>query len=286
MLNIDSLCPETPEAVREMITTMRRTHVSRFSVDAVCETDRPNVVRFVDSRFPTIRNRVDSCLAILDCSDYDGDGRRVYKITSRLIENEKYAVHNQYYRTKTTTDLKKVVKMLREYAKPYSAAEIAQRYNNDEPSASYEAWVHSPRDQFNNLVHRLHSTDIAEEIVYLRSVGVQFRSEKFTQIASTGIELYEESNRRRATKVAIMMVYMQPDNSVVVATSHEMNERVMSPGSWTYSSLEEAPSCVQQQVAMLRMCDSGSYIPEVGRKVKDTVFWIQVNPEDFKVQNS
>jgi hypothetical protein len=286
VLNIDALCDATPVEVREMITTLRRSHVSRFPVDVVCEPDRPHVVRFVDSRFPTTRNKVDSCLAILDCSDYDGDGRRVYKVTSRMIVNEKYASHNPQFRVKATTDTKKVIKMLRDYAKPYSAVEVARKFRDGEPSTDYELWMQAPRDQFNNLVHKMHSTDIAEEIIYLRSVGVQFRSEKFNNVASSGIELYEESKRRREAQAVIMLVYTQPDNSVIVTTSSEVDESKMPAGSWTYTSLEEAPPCVQQQVAMLRMCESQVYIPEVGRKVKDTAFWVQVNPEDFKAQNS
>ncbi len=286
MLNI-KLSLMTPADVVEAITSMRRSHVSRFPVDVVSTDERPRTIRFIDTRFPTDRTHVDACLAILKFTDTDTSNRLIYEVTSRLIQNEKFAVRNPSYHMKQTTDLKKVVKMLREYAKPYSALEITKKFDSMEPSADYEMWVQSPRDQFNTLVHGLRSTDIAEEIIYLRSVGVQFRSEKFNKVASSGIELYEESKRRRDTKVAIMLVFIQPDNSVIVTTSSESDEANMPAGSWTYESMEAAPTCVQQQVAMLRMCDSMSYVPEVGRNAQEgNVFWIQVNPEDFKAQNS
>jgi hypothetical protein len=281
MLNIN-LCDAVPPEVREMITTLRRTHVSRFPVDVVCESDRPNVVRFVDSRFPTIRNRVDSCLAVLDYAEYDGDGRRIYKVASRLIQNEKYSSQNHRYHIKETTDIKKVLKLLRDYAKPYSSIEISYKDTGDDLHTDEMLWRDKPLREM-NIVFSMSTTELAEEIMYLHSVGVQFRSDKFRRAVTNGIEICKDVKHRKDVRQDSLHVYIQPDGSVTATSS---DPKHMEAGAWTYASMEQAPQCVQQQIAMLRMCDERLYVPEVGRKVKDNRFWIHVNPDDFRAQNS
>ena len=281
MLNIH-LSDDVPAEVREVITSMRRGHVSRFPVNVESEPGR-RLVRFVDSRFPTIRYHVDTCLALLGYSDRDKDGRTIYEITSRMIQNEKFTPQNYKYRKKETTDIKKVIKLLRDYAKPYTALEISHRDGGQDLDTDEGMWRDSPQQKFNDIVRAMKTTEIAEEIMYLQSIGVQFRSEKFRVVATDGAELYKEMKRRASQRRESLHVYIQPDESVVVTAE---DPKHIDRGAWTYQSLDEAPQCVQQQIAMLRMCEKHTYVPEVGRKVKDNRFWIHVNPDDFKVTNS
>lgn len=282
MLNVN-LSADTPTEVRDAIVELRRKHVSRFPIDVVSEDGRASVVRFVDTRFPTTQTNAHKCLAILDCSEWDEKMRRIYKLRSRLIQNQKYASHNANYHVKETTDPAKLVKLLRDYAKPFTAQEIMWKDVDSSPEASDEIWRSEPRSKFTSIVGKISADDVAEELMYLNSIGVQFRSEKFRRVIMDGIELYSEAKRRKAIVSVPMYVYIQPDDSVMAASG---NSDYMEAGAWTYQTLEEAPQCVQQQVAMLRMCTQGEHIPEVGRKVSDNRFWIHVNPDDFKATNS
>lgn len=281
MLNIN-LPDDVPAEVREVITTMRRTHVSRFPVNVDSEPGR-RMVRFVDSRFPTQRYRTDCCLALLAFDECDDKDRRIYRVMSRMIQNEKFTCSNPKYHYKETTDIKKLVKLLRDYAKPYTSLEISHMDGTHDLSADEAIWRDRPHQQFNDIVRAMKTTEIAEEIMYLQSVGVQFRSEKFRLVATDGAELYNEMKRRAGTPRESLHVYVQPDGSVTVTVEAS---RCIDKGAWTYASLEQAPPCVQQQVAMLRMCDERLYVPEVGRKVNENRFWVHVNPDDFKATNS
>jgi hypothetical protein len=200
-----------------------------------------------------------------------------------LIQNQKYASHNTNYHVKETTDPAKLVKLLRDYTKPFTAQEIMWKDVDASPEASDEIWRSEPRSKFISIVSKISPDDVAEELMYLNSIGVQFRSEKFRRVIMDGIELYSEAKRRKAIVSVPMYVYIQPDDSVMAAVE---NKGDMEQGAWTYQTMEEAPQCVQQQVAMLRMCTQGEHIPEVGRKVSDNRFWIHVNPDDFKATNS
>lgn len=281
MLNIN-LPEDVPAEVREVITTLRRTHVSRFPVNVESEPGR-RIVRFADSRFPTQRYRTDCCLALLGFSEYDGDGRQIYTIHSRMIQNEKFRYSNPKYHIKETTDIKKVGKLLRDYARPYTSLEVSHMDSNQELGSDEAMWRDRPHQQFNDIVRTLKTTEIAEEIMYLQSLGVQFRSDKFRLVATDGVQLYNEMKERANKRHDSLHVYLQPDGSVAVTAE---DPKHMDKGAWTYASMEQAPQCVQQQVAMLRMCDERLYVPEVGRKVNENRYWIHVNPDDFKATNS
>lgn len=283
MLNVN-LCASTLSEVREAVMELRRKHVSRFPVDVVSYDERPHTVRFIDSRFPTLTNRRDKCLAILDTHETDDKGRRVYRLISRLIQNDKYKSSSEDYHMKKTTDPAKMLKMLREYAKPYNASEIAYKSINYDLQSDQIVWRSAPRANFNDIVGKLTSDDIAEELMHLHSVGVQFRSDKFRRVITEGIELYDEAKRRKHLLAEQVHIFTQPDGSVV-ATVVESGGKI-GLGTWIYPTMEQAPVCIQQQVAMLRLCEQMNYVPEVGRKVSDTTFWVHVNPDDFKAANS
>lgn len=282
MLNIN-LSEQTPVEVREAIMALRRSHVSRFPVDVMSRDEDPYLVMFSDTRFPASRLHMDHCLALLKFNDVDDQGRRDYKVVSRRISNEKYARHNHKHHTKTTTDLKKVVKMLRDYAiKPYTGAEIAEKYRGSSIEDDVETWKSAAHREFRDVVRDLSVTEIAEEIMHLQSVGVIFRSDKFRRIATDGLDKMAEANRRKAVKQVPLFVYIQPDNSILAVTNRADDK---PDDTTTYPTFDAAPACIQQQIAMLRLTDGQTFIPEVGRRVADDVFHVLVNPDDLNTQN-
>lgn len=282
MLNVKKLSHDVLPEVRQAIMEFRRGHVSRFPIDVESREYYPNYIRFVDSRFPTTAWNKDRCLALLDVNSYDTKARRIYRIAGRLVRNEKYAQYNDEYYAKTTTDPKKLLKMLRDYVKPLTALEIMDKTSGSVEHDLY-LWKDSPKDQFRGIVRDLRDADIAEEIMYLQSVGVQFRSDKFRRVVSEGLGLYEEAKRREQARYSTVHVFLQPDESVVVSSAAGTS---LPAGSWTFQTMEEAPQWVQHQVAMLRMCEAGGYIPEVGRKVTDVLYWVHVRKDDFNIANA
>lgn len=281
MLNIEFDENVNPH-LREMVMELRRAHVSRFPV-VVQNTENRRMVRFLDSRFlgrEAWNHR--NALAIVSVGDTDDKGRNIYQIKSRLIQNEKFACHNDSYYTKETTDKKKMIKWLKEYAKPYTSQEIVDRTPSNIAS-DFEEWQDTPWREARSMV-TFKAVEILEEIVYLRSLGVQFRSDNFRKAAEEGLEAYNEAKRRKSIKTARMHAFIQPDGSLMVTCTPGAG--LEKAGSWTYERVETAPACVQQQIAMLRICESNTYIPEVGKKMDDHTFWIHVNPDEFNSSNA
>ena len=76
--------------------------------------------------------------------------------------------------------------------------------------------------------------------------------------------MFEEHTRRR-TKKDSTHIFINPDDSV---------HATFKENTSTYQTLEEMPEHMQQQVAMLRMVESETFIAEVGMKVSANTYWI------------
>lgn len=286
MLDIQ-IHPDTHTDVRKVLSEFRRYQVSRFPILALCKEGSPNRIYFIDSRFAEdIRSEkngvafyTEKNLGILrPTGELDNHGRRVLTVVSRLIQNEKYASHNPRYREKSTGDPKKLLKLLRDYVKPFSADEI--RSGEDTIDESFAAWQKAPASQYFSMANRIHSHDIAEEIMYLTSVGVQFRNEKFREIVANGLELFAEGKRRKSIKLTSVHVYVQPDGSVIVSGDEGI------AGTWEYHSVEAAPPSVQHNIAMLKMLDDSPYVPEVGKRLSPVTYRVHVNVDEFNTSNA
>jgi hypothetical protein len=264
------------DVVKDVLKQWRRVHVSQFPIEVEAHPTRP-CVRFVDSRFPTDSWRRERLLGFLDIST-DAKGRPMYKLYSNLIENEKYNCHNDEYHAKSTTDPKKLLVLLKEFVKPYTPHEIVNRIG-DPVLLDREEWRDEPKREYREMARRLDVKDILDEVAYLQSVGVQFRSPGFQKLAVEGIRAYEESKRRESIPTVHVHVFIQPDDSVLLTKGK---------GDYTvHENMDRVPECVQQQVAMLRMMEAGQYLPEVGKKCHDTrAFWVHVNPDDLNTSNT
>jgi len=275
MLNL-MLSPDTCEEIKTLLTDFRRVQVSRFPIDVKTSQADANTLVFMDSRFPIDVVHWKRNLAVLRLNGRDDKGRRIFILHSRLIENEKYSEHNDDYHSRETTDIKKMAKFLRDYVKPYSPQEISEMGGNI--SSDYYDWQQEAAQQFRRVAGQVTTVDIAEEIAYLKSVGVQFRSDKFREIATTGLELFDEMKRRKESGIVHAHVYIHPDDSVSVT--------VTEGRTYAFETLDSVPEVVRQQVAMLMMVDMNQYVPEVGKRTKDKMFWVHVNTDTFNDSNS
>lgn len=280
MLNINITHALKPE-VRTVLTEFRRVQVSRFPINVEGDEDHTRRIKFVDSRFPSKGWHRDRNLAVLEFYDSDERGRTIYKLTSRLIQNEKYAAHNDDYFTRSTTDPKKLFKYMREYVKPYTALEIATRTRIN-AKEHHERWADEAWHEFRRVAGGIGSADIAREVMYLKSIGVKFHTEKFRKVAEEGVELFAESARRQAKPFSDVHVFFNPDESVMVSS---LSDGAMDLGTSTYYTFEEAPPAIQQQVAMLRLMEPNTFIPEVGMRVTDREFWVELEPNKNNSSN-
>jgi uncharacterized protein YcbK (DUF882 family) len=249
--------------------------VSRFPIDVEASENNNNIISFADSRFPTNMVHYKKNLAVLEPNRLDDKGRTVYVLRSRLIKNEKYSEQNDDYHSRETADLKKLSKFLRDYVKPYSPLEVSKM--GSDVSDDLYRWRGEARRSFSEVVGQVSESDVAEEVAYLKSVGVAFRSDKFRDIAANGLELYDELKRRENEDVKSVHVYINPDESV--------NVTVADDKTYSYETLEGVPEAVRQQVALLMMVDMKQYVPEVGKRTAEKMFWVHVNTNIFNDSN-
>jgi hypothetical protein len=256
---------------KHLVNEFRRVQVSRFPIEVVVESGGM-IIGFVDSRFPTTRFNVSNMLAMLYVESVEE--KPTITIESRLIKNDKYAVHNDKYRTRSTHDIKKMFKYMKEYIKPFSGQEIAQRsYRGVEHE--FEQWQRKPYSAVKEALNQLGSKDFMEGIVKLQALGIEPPTDKFAELTKTAIPHFEEMKRREQMEQPNYHIHLNPDDSVVVTIM-----RGEKKGSMTKESLDACPMFIQQNVGMLKMMDERNRIPEVGTKVSNTEFWIEGKPQE------
>jgi hypothetical protein len=265
MLNIIQTNP-LPTIIQGLVTEFRRVQVSRFPIDVEASAGSSQV-RFVDSRFVGRGNgwHITNTLAMLNMNGFDKSGKPLIKMTSKRISNEKYSAHNSEYHTRVSSDPKKVLKWMKDYIKPYTPHEVAEK-TRDRAVSAHGTWQSTASDAMSGMNY-VDQKDLYAEIEALVSVGVQFRTDRFRELAERGLPAYREAKARANAYRPRTHVIVNSDDSVVVTDDKE---------STAYDSFDMVPQDVQQQVSLLRMMEADQYLPEVGIKFDKNVFWINV----------
>jgi hypothetical protein len=269
MLNIGDMT-NAPVALVNLLKEFRRVQVSRFPIDVVYKPNS-NSLAFVDSRFPTESTSYHKIAGLLLWRT-DEEGKNIYEITSRLIENSKFNPGKVEHHTKTTNDAKKAIKFMRDYLKPFSQIELSNR------SMGYVT------DKFNEQKMEIRSAffDVCQigvealikEVIRLKAIGVKPQTEKFEKLYNEGIDKYEEYLESKQKKFNQAHVFINPDESVLFTLVENEGAK---PTTASYESLTECPDWVQQGVAMLRMLEATKKpVVGLGTRWGDRDFWIEV----------
>lgn len=139
-------------------------------------------------------------------------------------------------------------------------------------------WKREAQSEYRS-VNSINASDVFEELRQMKLIGFTPRTEKFISLMNDGLPAWEEYNRRASRSVMRVHVFFNPDESVEIFCADKMGYQGINQGTSAYTSINEAPLCIQQHVAMLRMMENKAFIPEVGTKVDDTNYWVEVFPE-------
>lgn len=283
MLTLD-IRDDIHPTIKQLLTDYRRVQISRFPVIVRQPPQNTEKVVFIDSRFPTNTFRRD-VFGVIAQLGFDGTtdrkGRLAIGLYSRLITNQKYSRQNVNFHMHYTSDPKKMLGFMRQFALPYTAPELIKEM--DIPDDDHERWIDVPRSEFREISSKVRDSVLAKEIMYLQSIGVEFQSNEFREIAARGIELHQEAARRKQIQNVFMLAIIQPDQSLLVSWPRDKDRPV---GSRVYEHLIQAPQNIQQPIAMLRLCEMGTFVPEVGVMKSENTFWVMVNPNEFNFSNS
>jgi hypothetical protein len=266
MLVLSDEMHELTDVLHKLVMDYRKVHISRYPVNVSVVNN--NFVAFVDGRFPvpsTVGLNDRNSLGSVYLTDND-----VWVVSSRLIQNEKYSLHNTDYRTKKSKDLRKIFKYMKEYLKPYSALEIANRSMREAKSA-YDDYkqekVWKVRD------YALNQQNFYEELLHMQTVGYVPKTEGLRKALTEGLPVMQEAKEIEKKDFTKLHVYLAPDGMVTVSVLAKYVN--MEMGTTTFESLESAPTLIQQHVGMLKMMDKDTHVPNVGYKSSDTEFWIE-----------
>lgn len=208
-------------------------------------------------------------------------GAKVWVISSRLINNGKYRQHSREARTKKTNKLEKALKIAQDYIQPYSYREIASARVLDsyKISAHVESWYDAAHNQAAEIIRRASRTVILKEVAALRSMGVQFQTPEFAEIADKAVTLYDEYLERKKFKTMYHYVQELHDGTgryaVATTETHQDNAypKAFDKDAVIYNTFEEIPNHIGSMVAMLKMLDAEkAEIPQEGMRLSPTQF--------------
>jgi hypothetical protein len=92
-----------------------------------------------------------------------------------------------------------------------------------------------------------------------------------------GVPKYDEHCRRKDRKFGGVHVMINPDDSLEVYCTKKVESLgVDECTAVTYASMSEAPEIVQQHIALLRMSDNSTFVPEIGTRVNERIYWLEL----------
>ena len=219
-------------------------------------------LRFHDPRF--MEDESNACVGIVEWG-YGSRSDKEYKITSRKIQNDRYGHWGNEHSSRRTKDMKKAVKIAMEAMQPYEYHEVSAKGRRDAERA-HERWA----QEDNKAIYpfRISTESIYEEIKYLISTGVQFKTDAFKN-AAAGIEAYEEMQRKANIKPKFDTVMVRPDKTIFIPDGRALEAKELD-------AVEALPESTRNGVALLKLVGKDTLLPEVGYRAGENTYFILV----------
>jgi hypothetical protein len=273
MLDIKKLEHVQVKQIQDLIVEFRKHQVSRFPIEVI-PNDAGFAVGFIDSRFPTDRWSATNMLAMLYVKE-QGENPTL-TIESRLIENDKYAQYNDDYHTKSTKDMKKMLKFMKDFIKPWSAHEVASK-TKTKAEEKFKEWQREPYRKLRTATNALDSTDFLKMFVKLKELGVAPVNADMKMLYESALPEYLDYQGREGKKFANTHAFINPDESVFISNVGIDSGRTVAK---LFNSIDEMPINVQQNLAMLRMMENDVLVADVGHKISEREFWVEGYPQE------
>ncbi len=209
---------------------------------------------------------------------------KTYGVYSRKITNAKYAYHRDQHHMVTATDVKKAMKNVSKYFIPYSTKELAQAFY--EPikinvAKAGDVLMRELRTKVDPVVHDYEG--LAREIYALKQQGVEFKSDKFRQVAENMADVVEryEVEQNRSTG-AIFVRFYEVDGQTFFSTQQVIEVKKhhhqlcgTEEGKIEGKPVSEIPEDIMSAVSVLSILNNDQYVANVGMKLNEKHFWIE-----------
>lgn len=259
--------PVNPK-IMELLTQFRRIQISLFPL--IVTKSGTEQVNFYDSRFPTNGDGMKKAVARL-WVDTNSKKDDVFVIESKAIDNPRF--RNERRARKITGDPAKMLKYLKTYVLGYDPKELAGMTKNV-MADKFESWRYQATRETRNVV-ACDMQVIYEEARRMADLGLRAQTAKFQKVIDEGLALYEESKYVESRKDKdLVHLFFNPDDSISLWFDSRSDKTTGL--SIHYKSFDNLPEQVASRVAMLKISETKTFIPDVGIRVDDRSFWVDV----------
>lgn len=181
-----------------------------------------------------------------------------------------------------TSNMDKAFKAVKTYAVPYTDRELADEYYGDMVSKVSDMARVSKRD-LDNLIGKIKwgsDKNVIEEMLYLKSQGIKFKTEVFNEVANSIQEMYDKANEELNRKVSALFVHFRKvgdDMYVDVEETGDIKQaryiEFVSPPTTYLAS--ELPEHILNGVSVLNILQDGQYVARIGQKIDNETFWLE-----------
>ena len=263
--NIDKA--KLSEPVLNLLEAMELKHAKLgycLTVSAIQNTNREEFwqLRFFDQRFAG-EDSIDP-IGVVEWT-YGSRSEKEYKVTSRKVQNDRCGHWGNEHSSRRTKDVKKAVKIAMEVLQPFEWHELSAKGRRDAERA-HEQWARESASA--TSVFGIGHDKMYEEIKYLASIGVQFKTDAFKN-AAAGIEAYEEFQRKLAIRAKFHTIIQRPDKLIFIPDG-----RALEPQE--FDAVEALPESTRNGIALLKLVEKDKLLPEVGYRAGENTYFILI----------
>lgn len=238
-------------------------------------------VYFKDERFPQMDHKYKRTHLGSVRVEYENlmdKSNPIFVVQSRLIENQRYKNGSTDFFTKESKSIDKTLKTMLDFIRPYSIDEVRSETVHAF-TGTMDKWVYAAKKEYHNV--KIESRkEIVEEMLHLKSLGVQFKTSAFRKLAEEVEGIYAEYKRRTEAKFKAYHVVFTPN--MIYVTAGELPKNSYDDFTFksddatprAYQAVEMLPENILSGVGLLKMVNTGESVDEVGLRVNENEFYI------------
>jgi hypothetical protein len=272
IINIEKL--QDPVMVT-LLKDFQRTHSSKYKIVAYVREEEgyENTVVFMDSRKPFAVGeylpKIREMVGYIEQGGKNDHGKMTYKITSRLIENEKFRSNSHDYRVRKGVSIPVFLKHMKKYLTEFKPEEMFE-FTRRDASRGFQHWVYEASNTWDKIVSPINGRAILEEVQKLKGMGIKPQTKAFEDVYEKGVDAYEEHKRRSNRLFENMSnVFINPDETVTVTWIKDGKATTAE-----HQSVYECPAYIQEGITMLNMVEMHTFVGDVGLRVSSNTYWI------------
>lgn len=235
---------------------------------------------------------LDDCplnVGVIGYGDYrirrQGGSKNQYMVFSRLIGNAKFGEYRDQHHMKMSDSLDKLVKECLRYLTPYTTQELAKAFVDPLKNNVQNRIQALGNEEWDLLRPIVNNTPVLiKELRRLMDEGVEFKDPAFLNFVSNIRDLERRMREEKAKNTKAKFVRLRTvgdtkfaDLAEVVDIKESKYNEVKFGSPSTTIPAEDLPEDIVGKVAVLSILNDGQYAPDVGYKVNDNIFFVEMN---------